>query len=372
MTTPHIAATAHDLRALTDDDVAAWRAVEARAADGNAFASPSFVLPALRHLRPGARGVLVLVTCAVPGGRQVVAAAPMERVPPSVHVPVPHWRMLWTEHSYQSGVLVDRDHLEAGCRGIVDWLHHARRPALHSMLSAVDSDTERALAMALRRRGWRWNEIVRHERAAIRPAEVDDDLLRERWSKNQRKKERRALRDLSEHGDVDLRVMWPQGDQVRTAVEHFLRLEAHGWKSDHGTAMAVSAMRAAFLRETCEAFARDRAFFVSELRAGNHVVATSVNFRSAALGFGFKIGWDADYEKCSPGTLHEHRWVRAAPDDLASLDEIDATADPGSFVDRIWPHRRTVVSGVWSKGRTARLALRGIDVARRLNRRRVA
>src|SRR5262245_57575466 len=50
--------TPHDIEAAT---VAAWSDLEARALEANAYLSPYFVLPALRHLEPAAPIVIVLV-----------------------------------------------------------------------------------------------------------------------------------------------------------------------------------------------------------------------------------------------------------------------------------------------------------------------
>lgn len=145
-----------------------------------------------------------------------------------------------------------------------------------------------------------------------------------------------------------------------TPTDTFVELESMGWNGEANSTIASAPCREAFYREVVDGFAcRGKSYF-SQLLCGDTVVATSSSFISAGVGFGFKIGWHADYADAGAGTLHEHEYVRTSPTGLTGLTPVDATADPGLFVDPIWPHRRSMTSGAFATGRGSALVLQNL------------
>ncbi|MCB9519452.1 MAG: GNAT family N-acetyltransferase [Myxococcales bacterium] len=353
---------------LSADELASWRSLEDRAIEGNAFMSADFVVPALKHLVAG-RPARILVARE---RDRWLAAVPVELRPASVRVPFPHLRTVWCEHSYLGGPLVDRDGGGAGLEALLRWLHTRRRlwGALELLQRPADGPVDEALRAAMDAVGLRWVEYMSWVRATAVPESTQGIL--ERWSRNQRKKLKRSRTRLGEHGPLTFRTIW-NGSGYEPSVDTFLELESMGWKGEQQSAMRSAVNREAFFREMLDNFGARRNSYVSQLAIGDRVIATSVNLVSGREGYGFKLGWDMQFAENSPGTTHEFEYILATREQYAPrLDRIDATSDPGSFVDAIWPDRRAIASGAIASGRTAAAALLAMRKARALRKRMAA
>lgn len=347
----------------TDEFQRVWAALEQDSVEGNAFMSPHFVLPALRHLTPDAR----LLAMMAYRGDTLVGLGLFEPRAASRRLPMPHLQAYRCEHSYASGFLLRNGEAAQAANAMFAWLHKWRRVwgAVEFLLRPGDGPVHAAMIAAAERARMRWIPYATFERAAVRPAEAADSVLREHWSKNHRKKMRRAERTLATAGEVAYRTVWP-ADANDDAAVRFLELEAMGWKGDEGSAMAASPARLGFYNAMVDGFASRGDAYFSQLFAGDAVVATSVNLVSANVGFGFKIGWHTDHAEASPGTLHEHKYIETAQDHLGRLRWVDATSDAESFVNRVWPHSRTITSGVFATGRASSIAIHGLLKAKQL------
>ncbi len=347
--------------------VAEWSALEREALEGNAFLSPNFVLPALRWLTPR-RTVLAL--SARLGGR-LVGLGVFEPRAASSRVPMLHLRSYGCEHTYLSGLLLSRDCAEAAANAMFVWLRRWRRVwgGVEFSLRPADGPLAEVMAQASAAAGTPWHAYVDFERATVVPAEVNDVAMAAWWSKNQRKKRRRSQRALEATGPVTYVTRWGcRGTDAET--ERFLELEGMGWKGEGGSALNSAPHREAFFRAMVDGFGATGDNYFSQLRSGDTVVASSMNLVSGDVGFGFKIGWHEDFAEASPGTLHEFEYVGTAAQELERLAFVDATSDADSFVDKIWPHRRQITSGVYASGRASGVAINGLLRARREAKRR--
>jgi CelD/BcsL family acetyltransferase involved in cellulose biosynthesis len=342
---------------------AEWAELESESVEGNAFLSADFVLPAFRHLGGGRACVL-----AVRDGANLVGLGVFEVMRPTVRVPMIHYRAHRCEHSYMSGLLLRSGSAAAAADAIFGWFRSRRRRIGAVEFFARSAAAGECVQPAAARAGVEWVEYERFDRATLVPGEIDDTLIQATWSKNQRKKMRRYIRDLETFGCVSYRTVFNR-DGWDEPTDTFVALEGMGWKGDQGSSIGAVAYREAFYREVVDGFARRGQSYFSQLLVDDEVVATSSNFVSGGVGFGFKIGWNPEYAGCSPGVLHEHEYVRQAPTDLAGLRLVDATADPDSFVNKIWPHRRTMVSGAFATGRSAAAVLRAARAVVRWRRR---
>ncbi|MFT6395841.1 MAG: CelD/BcsL family acetyltransferase involved in cellulose biosynthesis [Bradymonadia bacterium] len=341
----------------SDEFVGEWRHLEDHSVEGNAFLSPDFILPAVRHLTPKTR----VVTLAVRQDEDLVGLGVFEELAPTLRIPVVHYRAYRCEHTYMSGLLVRDGHVANVANALFAWFRARRR-----VIGAVEffaRSAEGPLAVALQEASVAnrcgWVEYEAFERATVSPSLITDELLTQVWSKNQRNKARRYARDLGRMGEVSYRTVFNR-DGWDAPTNKFIELESMGWKGEADSAIASARYREAFYREMVDGFARRGKSYFSQLRCGEQVVATSTNFVSGSVGFGFKIGWHSEFADASPGTLHEHEYIRTSATDLAGVRFVDATADPGSFVDKIWPHRRSMTSGAFATGRASALLLRNL------------
>jgi hypothetical protein len=126
---------------------------------------------------------------------------------------------------------------------------------------------------------------------------------------------------------------------VASALETFLALEASGWKAARGTALAQNDGDARFIRRATQALAASGQCEIVTLHAGETPVAAGIVLRHQDRAFFFKIGVDARFAKFSPGvqlTLELTRHLCADP----AIASADSTASPDHpMINPIWRGR---------------------------------
>jgi CelD/BcsL family acetyltransferase involved in cellulose biosynthesis len=105
------------------------------------------------------------------------------------------------------------------------------------------------------------------------------------------KKLRQHRRRLAKHGPVAF-VTHSRPEEVRDALEEFLRMEASGWKGRHGTALLSDERSAVFARYFVNALASDGLATTEALRVGDRPVAMQVLLRSGNGAFTWKVAYD--------------------------------------------------------------------------------
>jgi hypothetical protein len=165
------------------------------------------------------------------------------------------------------------------------------------------------------------------------------------------------LRDrLSEELDASLEARDEAGSD--TAISDFLALEAAGWKRDHGTAMASVEGHGEMFTRICHAFDELGRLQLLTLRAGEHILAAKCNIVAADGVFCFKIAFDENWSKFSPGVQLEAANVdffHANPE----LAWMDSCAEPtNQMINRLWPDRRPIEVKAVTGGGAGRAAER--------------
>jgi CelD/BcsL family acetyltransferase involved in cellulose biosynthesis len=341
--------------------VAAWADLEERALEPNAYLSPSFVIPALRHLSSDAaarKTLFVLVERPRSGAADLLAVGVFVRSRGEPRFPLPHLRSFLSPHSYISGLFLDRDEGEAALRAMFAFLRGKQAPWHGVDFPCLPADGAQAQAIfrAARELGCTWHERTRSARALFVPAEGGEAYLQAHLSAHRLKKLRQTRRRLEGHGKVEWRALF--GAEVTEAsVEGFLDLEHRGWKAEQGTSLRSRPAHEAFFRELVEGFRGTGKLFFTELLLDGALVASTSNLVSGGAGFAFKIGWDPKYAAASPGLLNEVEFVREAGGPCRGLVYVDSGAEEGSFIEQLWAGRRFLAHGVFSTTPMGRAAL---------------
>jgi CelD/BcsL family acetyltransferase involved in cellulose biosynthesis len=355
---------------LTTRDLAAWADLESRAAEPNAYLSPHFVLPALRHLDRGAHTSVYLIDRVAAGGRETVGAGVLCRERGSRFLPLPHLIAYRCEHSYLSGLLLDRAWTGEALSALLEQLRALEPLACGLELPMVwtDGPLARAALQDPARGAVLFPGVEQDERAILVLAEACPELI-QRALGSHRKDTDRRMRRLRERGEVQWR--WHRGDSVPAALDAFLALEHAGWKGEEGTSLRSRPADEAFFREAVRGFASDGRALFTELTVNGVPIASTSNFLSGRGGFGFKIGWDPEYKTFSPGILNEVEFVRGAATAFADLEYFDSGAGAESYINRLWPSRRRMGHLIVPSTLPAKLA---VAVTKRLSamKRRVA
>jgi hypothetical protein len=96
------------------------------------------------------------------------------------------------------------------------------------------------------------------------------------------------------------------------------------------------------------------------------VRSAAINLVSGGRLFAFKIGWDSELAKGSPGVLHEAELLGQVTGPLRNLTLMDSCATETSYIAGVWPDRIPVATGIVCFTPWARLTRRVYDAGRRV------
>lgn len=372
--TPKFTARALTLSDFDEKTIQAWEDLERRALEPNAFLSPCFILPALKHLEGASNAFGLFVEKVSNGSTELVGVVFFNCFKFSRHFPLPHLKLFDTKYSFQCGYLTDRDCASEVMEAVFAFLvkpngkWHALVIQEHIQGTSL-ATLEHRLAESFR---MKWLQFREWERAVLRPTETVNEL-KDAVSKNTYKAINRRTRRLAETGVVKSNLLY--GEAVTTnVIEKFLELENTGWKREHGTALLCNNKDAAFFREMLDQFNRSNRALFSQLELNDETIASSVKLASGNHIFSFKIGWNPQYAKFSPGILNELRWLKPNSELPYPADLVDSgAADTAMYMNEIWPQRRAMNSGVFAITPHGKLVLPLVALASKIkNRKRAA
>lgn len=329
---------------VTADLISRWRDLESRSCHVNAFLSPEFLVAAWKWLEPA--GNSFLLTVEERGSGRLRALGCFQTSPGSRLLPLPHLIAARTIHSFRTGLLLDQATAELT---LEVWLRHLQRqtkwggvvfPSLR-----LDSILAQRLQAAVKTCRLSWHPINNIESAAYFPPIAAEDTHFAYLSAHRRKSLRKKERSLESHGSVSLRRI-ERHEEVAPALEQFLTLEHAGWKGEEGTSLKSNAATAEFLHTMANGFYERGRLVLTELFAGDELIANSINLLHASTLFAFKIGWNPQFARASPGTLHHALLLPLVYRELSAVTCVDSCSRPGSFLESLWPHRISIADAV--------------------------
>jgi hypothetical protein len=350
-----------ELDALDSSSLGAWDALARRLPSANPFATPQFVLPAARWLTPRHRPMVVMIERAGNGGKELIGLGCFTRERPGWRIPVQHLRSYHTLHTFRSGMLCAPGESVAVARALLD--HAEGRNSFAHAIEFHNVPAACPVFSALRdnacEAGGSWFERHRFERpvldlgAGISPlAGFPDSTLKDL---------RRCRRRLAERGEVGFRVR-----HGMEAVQEHMRLEHAGWKGANGTSLLSSAEQAGFFRELSARFEEAGAIVFAETLCDGKVIASSSNLLLGDTLNAFKIGWDPEFAKSSPGRLNEMSLLEQAPVLWPQLRRFDSLSREKSYLADLLPHKEILVSGALATSRLGQQTMRVAHPLRQL------
>ncbi len=189
-----------------------------------------------------------------------------------------------------------------------------------------------------------------YTRALLEPHADAEAYLNAALAHKRRKELNRVLRRLGEGGKLEFRTL-QTGEALQPWLDDFLKLEASGWKGKQGTAITCQDAHCTFFHDmAAEAFARGQLQMLG-LFLDRRPVALKCNLRSGVGAFAFKIAFDEDFARYSPGVQLEVENVRRFHDN-SGLQWMDSCAIFDHFmINRLWLERRVVQTVVIATGR---------------------
>jgi CelD/BcsL family acetyltransferase involved in cellulose biosynthesis len=313
------------------------RALAARAAEPNVFYEPAFMLAAAPVFGADAGAMLVRSAAGRLAG---LFPARIGRLQGGLSSMV----IGWTHPFAPLGVpLVDRDDAEGV---IAAWLgglaHDVEKPATLFMPYLPDKGAfATALDAVLAQNRQASAAFGHHERALVDPGTDRAGYIERTVSAGRRKELRRQRRRLEDLAPVSFaQVSSP--DDIGTALNDFLMLEAGGWKGAAGTAIVNDPAVKAFVENAVAGLAAQGHARVDRMLHDGRVVATTVTLQSGDTAWCWKIAYSEDVARFSPGVqlVCELTERLMAEPNVARVDSCAAADHP--MIDHIWGERLTL------------------------------
>jgi len=344
------------LEELDSAFISKWQALENRALEANAFLSPSFILPAARHLNTGTRPFCLHVHRGSSRSGELVGLGVFERRLGSKMFPLPHVAAYTaSKEAFLTGFQVDPEYAEEVVQKL--FRHLAGLTNSHGIVfdqRSLDTEQARLLDHVADQSGHSWIGTS-YERPCLDRTAVTNLYPNDFLSKGSLKKRRRGWRELEADGNTSFVTIDCADEMARhDAIDEFLRLEGLGWKSEEGTAMVCDKDLVAFFRDTCTRFASSDRLLITQIRTGDTIISSTCNFFSGGTGFAYKLGWDPDYRRARPGFLQEVELAILFRDRMTHLTDFDSCTAEDTFLQLLWPGTRTVSFGTFP---TTRLGL---------------
>lgn len=239
------------------------------------------------------------------------------------------WHIAGAEDLFEPGdILCDGPQEAWQLARAIAAMHH---PLSLDRISAA-SPLVPALRAAIKGKGW----------VSVRPAMpcpliALDDAWKEpecRFNPRRRSDFRRAMRRAESFGAVSFETITPSPEQFEALFDEAVGVELLGWKHEAGSAIASDPGRLEFFRRFFRSNCAEGCFHVSFMRIDGKAMAMQLAITWSGRYWLFKIGHDAQFNKCSPGTLlmlHTLRW--AAERNLRGYELLGEAED---WITRLW------------------------------------
>lgn len=333
----------------------AWEDLAASVSEPNVFYEPWMMMPALHNLGAAKTLLISLIFTtdpAQPGAPLLCGLFPLECGRGYKGLPVKFLRLWRHKHCFLTTPLIRAGYERQTLEAFFDWLaKDARSGALLEInMMAGAGPFHQALVDYLYISAKPNRVFDSYTRALFQPSVDADTYLCAALSSKHRKMVRRQERGLSEIGRLEYDALAP-GDDVTAWMEEFLQLEAGGWKGRESSALASNSLERSYFKAIAtEAFRRGRLAMLA-LRLDGRPIAYKLDFLAGRGSFTFKIAFDENYARYSPGLLLEIENIRRLHAQ-SQIEWADSCADPFNFMfNRLWPARRTIQNLTVSTGK---------------------
>lgn len=315
-----------------------WDALTQNAAEPNPFFESWYLLPALRRLDKA--GKIEILRFERAG--QLVGLMPLESSWRYQRWPLPHLRTWLHPNCFAAGPLVAKGSERAFWAAFLVWADTNGGPALFAHLPEMPIDGEIAAALRAEAaaQGRRIELVYRSERALLDSDLSPTDYLGQAVRGKKRKELRRQHARLSDEGKLKLE-RYSDDRCLATWIDHFLALEASGWKGAAGSALAAHDATTGLFRDALRGAAERGRLERLSLTLDGRPVAMLANFITPPGAFSYKTAFDERFARFSPGVLLQLENLALLDNEtLAWCDSCAAPDHP--MIDGLWTERRRI------------------------------
>lgn len=332
----------------------AWEELSLALLEPNLFYEPFQLLPALEYFGIGKEFRFVLIygsdRSAPKRSPALVGFFPLERRRVCHGMPIKNLSLWGCVHCFLRTPLIHKAYVHEVMTEFFEWLQESGSAVIDFPMISGNGPFSQALIRQLHLRERPVWVHQYYNRALLRQDGDVDGYLRQVISGKKLTELRRQERRLGQCGALEYVELQPDGD-VEYWLDTFMTLEASGWKARQGDSLASTASgREFFLSVAREAFRKTRLQMLA-IHLDNRMIAMKCNFWAQPGSFAFKIAFDEQYSKYSPGVLLEIENIRRmyAAHKIQWMDSCANAEHP--MIDGIWGERRTISSILAGTGR---------------------
>ena len=320
-------------------------ALASASADTNSQFEYVALAAAMEHLQGGenVRVALIWSDADENGGRVLTGLVPYRAAIGFYGLPLPVWRVWRHIHSYISTPLLRGGHERQAVRRFLAFADMSGAAFVDFPLFDAGSAFAAALDDVAGRQHRPVAETDAHERAFLQSELSEEAYLSTHIRKKKRKEFNRLWNRLAELGELSFETHEGGGDPAPW-IGRFLALEARGWKGKRGTALRADPAQRAFFENICFGAHAQGKLHCTDLTLDGKPLAMLASFRSGEGVYTFKIAFDEDYARYSPGALLMLKAIGAFLTDGRTA-WVDSCAVPDHpMIDHIWAQRRAMRS----------------------------
>ena len=312
----------------------AWIDLANHASEPNPFAELWFLRCAIEQFANDAHGKMM----AVWQNEDLIGLLPVTTSPRYGRLPIHHVQNWLHYHCFYGAPLIRTGRETLFWHTVLDTLDKA--PWAPNFLHLVGLDPACAAFQSLR--DVRRTDIVHRVERAMLHTKLDPENYLATNVRAKKRKEIRRLRSRLEALGVIEFSMLSGVDPVAAWTKDFLALEASGWKGRGGSALASCPSTAAFFTEVVAGARAADKLDMLKLTLDGRPLAMLINFRAAPGSFAFKIAFDENYARFSPGVLINIESMKML-DHLQIAWTDSCAVEDHPMINSLWAERREIV-----------------------------
>lgn len=319
-----------------------WNKLVKNSPDNNIYFTPQFLIPALRHYQEEGAYLVLFFYELNNGKHRLIGVIPLIQKPPTWRLPC---RTAVTQpypHCYLSYPLLDKNNAAKTIYKLNEWLDSQGEFCDVIMICTIprESETWNVLQKVISGNKWTSYKSLRYKRPMLKRTSSFNDYL-ENLPKKRQKEYRRLRKRLFNAGEVSFKLHRNNRDDPDLA-ERFLALEQQSWRRTSGSALASRSNDADYFREIVNISNGDIYIFFIEMILNGVPIAMTTNFINGKTLFAFKVAYNQEYSKLSPGILLEFECVRLMYEKTDFL-LADSGAEEESYIGRYWLQRSEIM-----------------------------
>lgn len=351
---------------ISDKLVSQWHDLTGRLLEENIYLSPGFAMPAIEY-SGDQENIRVMHVHDLDDDGRLVGLGLFRDCRGSWRFPFRILKAYKSPHTFITGFLLDSERPSEVMKAISGFFQEYKYRWYG--VEFKDFEWEGKTTQLMRESvvgSAQWYEVDIVDRAFIADVPNSKYTCFEKMNKKYKKNLQRAKKNISEVGDLRWRIL-KNMEITDETIDTFLELEHKGWKGDAGTSLKADKKSRQFFYALMNNLGRTNVFY-TELLLNDKVIASTCNLHSNKNGFAFKVAWDPGYAKYSPGMLNELEFVLNSHDLCDFIKNIDSGASTGSFIEKLWFDRKTMVSGIFVYNHFATIYCKIIEVLRNIKR----